>query len=72
MKLSPAQNALARRLIKAGNRGIDRDDMHDGTMRALLAAGIARYDTGRIILAAPTKQVRTGMTLRTVLDLDTR
>lgn len=70
LDLTPQQNALAKKLIKAGPRGVLLADCHEMTVDALLRRGLVRLDNRRVILTAPTKKVRTGAAVRTVLDLE--
>jgi hypothetical protein len=66
-KLSPPQNALVRRLIKAGRRGIALDDVHSWTLQALEDRGLVTVRTGRAVLVAPTRNRGVGQATQ-VLD----
>lgn len=67
-KLTPAQNALTRRLVKAGPRGLNLTDAHDQTVTALLERGIAAVQGGRVVLIAPTRKTKRGITIVTEVD----
>jgi hypothetical protein len=66
-RLSGPQNALVRRLIKAGRRGIALDDVHSWTLAALEERGVATVRMGRVVLVAPTRTRGKGQTMQ-VLD----
>lgn len=70
LKTTPAQARLLKRLIKAGPKGLHLPDVHEQTLDALMRRGLAGVDNGRAVLTAPTKQVRHGATVKTVVDLD--
>ena len=71
MKLSPAQNQLAKKILKSGKKGLPTDDMHDSTLASLVDQKVVGYlSNQRVVLIAPTRRVLKGATIRTVLDLD--
>lgn len=70
LKTTPAQARLLKRLIKAGPKGLNLPDVHEQTMDGLMRRGLAGVHDGRAVLIAPTKQVRTGATVKTVVDFD--
>lgn len=65
VKLTPAQNALANRLIRGP---VPIDDCHAMTLEGLMRRRIATVQNGHAVLIARTRTVG-GATPRTVLDL---
>ncbi len=70
-KTTPAQNAMIRRAIKAGPKGLNPHDLHTLTVEALLERGLVAYrdvaGKNRLVLVAPTKRVLHGKIVHTVL-----
>jgi hypothetical protein len=69
LKLTPPQNRLIRRLI-AQPDGIDVRTCHDMTLTGLVRRGLVTIEGGQVRLTAPTRQIRNGTGVRTVLALD--